>query len=347
MRGFSRRLVLAFLLFLAVASAATSLLAAPRSAPTRSRSGSFVSIHGIEYISTTEFASRYDLKAVWTTRGKRVAIIGGKTRVELEADARDCQVNSLRVLMGEPARLYRKTLYISKIDAERFIGPIIDPSLQHSPRAAVRVVALDAGHGGRDKGKVNDRLGVMEKTVTLDVVQRLKKILEASGFKVVLTRSDDRYVELDDRPALAKKAGADVFVSVHFNSVETGAKRVTGVEVFSLTPQYQFSTDDSQREATDQARIFNPGNANDALNSRLGYEIHRQIVHDLKVADRGHKRQRFKVLRLAECPAVLIEGGYLSNDTEARKIATASFRQNLARSIADGVINFAELVKAK
>jgi N-acetylmuramoyl-L-alanine amidase len=186
----------------------------------------------------------------------------------------------------------------------------------------------------------------MEKTVALDVVQRTKKLLEASGFKVVLTRSDDRYVELDDRPALAQKAGADLFVSVHFNSVESGAARVTGIEVFSLTPQHQFSTDDSQREATDQAKIFNPGNSYDALNSRLGYEIHRQLIRDLRVPDRGHKRQRFKVLRLARCPAVLIEGGYLSNNTEARKIASPAYRQELARSIAQGVRNFSELLKS-
>lgn len=320
------------------------MVAAPRAAPTRSRSGSFVSIQGIEYVSVTEFASHYDLKAVWTARGSRVAVVGEKTRVEFEADAREAVVNSLRVLLGEPARLYRKSLYISKIDAERFVGPMIDPSLSHSPRAAVRVIALDAGHGGKDKGKINDRLGVNEKTFTLDVVMRLKKLLEAAGYKIVLTRSDDRFVELEDRPALAQKAGADLFISVHFNSVESSASRVTGVEVFSLTPQYQFSTDDNKREATEQAQIFNPGNTNDGLNARLGYEIQRQVIHDLHTSDRGHKRQRFKVLRLALCPAVLIEGGYLSNDGEARKIATPAYRESLARSIAQGVKNFSSLV---
>lgn len=346
MRGLPRRLAFFAFIWAAALGPAVPAPAAPRSAPTRSVSGALVSIGGIDYVNTAELARRHDLKAVWLTRGRRVAVTGRGVRLEFEADAREAKVNSLRVFMGEPARLYRKTLYISRIDAERFIGPMIDPGLDRHPRAPVRVVVLDAGHGGKDKGMVNTHLGVFEKTFALDVVLRTKAILERNGgFKVVLTRADDRFIELEDRPALAAKVKADVFVSVHFNSVGKGAARVTGVEVFSLTPQSQFSTDDGARAATAEARIFNPGNANDALNARLGYEVQRQILGELKTPDRGHKRQRFKVLRLATCPAILVEGGYLSNEQEARKIATTAYRQDLAEALARGIVNYAALFK--
>jgi len=317
---------------------------APRSAPTRSASGTIVLLRGLEYLSITEFARRFDLKAVWLTPGKRVLLSKPGLRIEFEVDAREAEFNGLRILMGDAARMYRRSLYISRIDAEHFFSPMVEPGYGRSAKPSVKVIALDAGHGGKDKGKTNDRLKVNEKTFTLDVVLRLKKMLEAEGYRVVLTRSDDRFVELEDRPAIAQKAGADLFVSVHFNSVATRAESVTGLEVFSMTPQYQFSTDDSTHEATADARIFNPGNTNDTWNALLGYSLHRELITGLKVPDRGHKRARFKVLRLAPCPAVLVEAGYLSNDTEARKIALPAYRQEIADAIARGIRKYATAV---
>jgi N-acetylmuramoyl-L-alanine amidase len=306
----------------------------------RSASGTLVTIRGVEYVSVLDFARRFDLKEAWLRPGKRVALYRQGVRLEFEADGREAEVNGLRVFLGEAARLYRRSVYISRIDADRFLAPMIEAALNTGAQPTVRTIALDAGHGGKDNGKTNDRLKVNEKTFTLDVVLRLEKLLEAAGYRVVLTRSDDRFVELDDRPAIAHRAGADIFVSVHFNSVENGAQRVTGLEVFSLAPQYQYSTDDSAREATEQTRVFNPGNAYDSANTKLAYEVHRQMLSDLKTIDRGHKRQRFKVLRLAQCPAILIEGGYLSNDAEARKIANPAYRQGIAESIARGIRNY-------
>jgi N-acetylmuramoyl-L-alanine amidase len=336
----------AVLLLLSLACVASVSAAPPRSSPTRSTGGAFVELQGIDYVSSTEFGRRFSLKTVWLKPGRRLALVREGMRIELEVDAREAEVNGLRVFLGEPPRMYRRTLYLSRTDADRFLGPIVQPGLGRTGSPIVRVIALDAGHGGRDFGKINARLKVNEKTFSLDLVQRMKRLLEAEGFRVVLTRSDDRYVELEDRPALAQKAGADLFVSVHFNSVENAPERVTGIEVFSLTPQYQYSTDDYGREAKDQARVFNPGNTHDSWNSLLAYKLQRQLIGDMKVADRGHKRQRFKVLRLALCPAALIEAGYLSNDAETRKIMTPAYRQDLAESIARGIKSYTASVQA-
>lgn len=303
-----------------------------------------VNLRGHDYLSVAEFARRFDLKSAWIKTGKRMLLSKPGMRLELEVDAREAELNGLRIIMGDAARMYRRSLYLSQIDAEHFLGPMIEPGYGRAAKPAVKTIALDAGHGGKDFGKTNDRLKVNEKTCALDVVLRLKKLLEAEGFRVVLTRADDRFIELEDRPAIARKAGADLFISVHFNSVATRAQSVVGAEVFSMTPQYQYSTDDSARDATADARIFNPGNTNDAWNALLGYHLHRQLISDLKVPDRGHKRARFKVIRLAVCPAVLIEAGYLSNDVEARKIATPAYRQSIAESIAQGVKNYAAAI---
>ncbi len=318
-----------------------------RAHPLRSSRSASTSIGGIEYLNTSEFAHRYGLHIAWAQSDKKMVLSRPGTRLELEAESAEASLNGLRIFMGDAPKISRGAFYIGRVDAERYVGPMIDPEVGYSSRPPVRVIALDAGHGGRDKGKINTHLHVNEKTFTLDVVRRLKRILQGAGYKVVLTRSDDRYVELDDRPEIAARAHADVFVSVHFNSVESGASRVTGLEFFSLTPAGQYSTDDAQHEASDSSRVFSPGNSTDNWNARLAYEAQRQLLADLHSPDRGHKRQRFKVLRLARCPAILIEAGYLSNDTEARKIATPAYRQEIAQSIAKALENYAATVASK
>lgn len=110
-----------------------------------------------------------------------------------------------------------------------------------------------------------------------------------------------------------------------------------------MTPQYQLSAD---RRLDDQVPVFNPGNAMDVWNSVLGYHVHREMLISLKVPDRGLKRGRYAVLRLARCPAVLIEAGFLSHDGEARRVGTPQYRQEIAAAIATGVRHYAATLAA-
>ena len=139
-------------------------------------------------------------------------------------------------------------------------------------------------------------------------------------------------------------AGAQLFISLHFNSVENKADSVTGVEVFTLAPQWQLSSD--QKPDPVYAPLHNPGNDHDHWNTVIGASLHKALLDELKVSDRGMKRSRFAVLRLAPCPAVLVESGYLSNDAEARRIATPQYRQKIAEAIAEGVDHYAQSLEA-
>jgi N-acetylmuramoyl-L-alanine amidase len=130
-----------------------------------------------------------------------------------------------------------------------------------------------------------------------------------------------------------------LFVSVHFNAVAANVERVSGTETYTMTPQYQRSASESERDSGDA--IANPGNVNDHWNSLLGYHMQRAMLADLKTSDRGLKRGRLAVLRLATCPAVLVEAGFLSNTAEAKKISTAAYRQKIAEALADGVRAYA------
>jgi N-acetylmuramoyl-L-alanine amidase len=324
----------------------TPLQATTRTAPKRPASTSAssasegVKLGGIPYVEANAFASKLGLTASWIKTGERLLLRNESFRLELEVDSREILLNGVRVFMGEGARLHQRRLWISKIDAERLLAPILRPGFGQSRIPALKVIALDAGHGGRDPGKENKALRVNEKTFTLDVVRRIGKILTQQGYKVVYTRSKDTFVELGERPEIARRAGADLFVSVHFNAVASDVERVSGTETYTMTPQFQRSAGANERDAMDA--IANPGNQNDHWNSLVGYHMQRTLLADLKTSDRGMKRGRLAVLRLAHCPAVLIEAGFLSNTAEAKKIATAEYRQKIAEAVADGVKAYAE-----
>ena len=337
---------------MARAIAASALLAsaaeaAPRSPPSRSSSVGTVSrVNNVDYLDSADIARRFGLKTAWTKAGLQLVLSNATWRVEIEKDSREFRINGVRAFLGEPVLGAKRSLRMSRIDVERFLAPILSPGHGQAAIPQLKIIAIDAGHGGKDPGMQNRALKLNEKTCTLDTALRLKKILEARGYRTVLTRSDDRYVELGQRAELASKAGADLFISIHFNAVEKDTGRVSGTETYLMTPQYQRSTGDNSREAIDA--VANPGNAYDHWNAVLGYHMHRTLVNDLSTSDRGLKRGRLAVLRLAMSPAVLVEAGYMSNETEAKKIGTPAYRQEIAESIARGVAAYAEaLSKAR
>ena len=295
-----------------------------------------------ETMDVTVFARQHGVTLQWLEPGKRFQLKGNGASVEFEVGSREFIINGARAFLGEAIRMPGKKALISRIDAERFVGPMLRPSAA-GPAPALRIIALDPGHGGRDSGKVNPRLKVSEKTLTLDMVNRMKPLLEKQGYRVVLTRTEDRFVELAERAEIADRAGADLFISVHFNSVESGAERVTGVEVFTMTPQHQLSTD---QNPDSQASKANPGNLYDGWNAVLGHCLHKAMLDDMKVPDRGLKHGRLAVLRLSSCPAALVEAAYLSHPDETRKLMKPAYRQQIAEALADGVSNYARALES-
>ena len=315
--------------------------------PTRnpaSSSSAYLKVAGVNYVDARVFFARHGFAASWVERGKQMRLQAKNGRLDLVADKRDVTFNGLRVLMGEPAVFHGNTLYVSRIDAEKLFQPILSPSSVTKPPAPVlRVIVIDAGHGGQDTGTQNKSFKLDEKVFALDVSNRLRTLLVKQGYKVVMTRTDDRFIALPQRAEIANKAGADLFISIHFNAV-SGAPAVKGSETYVMTPQYQRSTGSAKRDPGDN--VANPGNLNDPWNALLGYHMHSQVLAKLGSADRGLKRARFAVLRMVNSPGVLIEAGYLSNNDEAKKIATAAYRQSLAEALAQGVRGYANAIKS-
>ncbi len=298
--------------------------------------GGVVRLYDTEYVSASTFATQSGLSRVWLVPQKKLLLANKTLRLELEVDSRDCRCNGRRVFLGEPAVAYRNTIYISRIDRDRLLRPIIDARLIPGAVPGLRTIVIDPGHGGKDDGAANPRLKLEEKTLTLDVALRLEKLLKAAGYRVVLTRRKDTFPPLPLRPALARREKADLFISIHFNANES--RTVVGTETYVLTPQYQRSTGSDGRQSEDA--LAQPGNARDGWNAVLGFRIHGALVGNLQSFDRGLKHARFAVLRDLHCPGVLVEGGYLSNDVEARRMATPEWRQKLATAIAEGVAGY-------
>lgn len=297
-----------------------------------------------EWVNITTAARRLGLKLDWKVRGREAILTDKATRLEVAADRIEVDLNGQRVFLGQALLPRGGELFVTKIDLERCLVPVVRPALIGSVKRRPQVIVIDPGHGGPDKGMINERLNVFEKTFTLDTSQRLKKILEARGWKVVVTRNDDRQLkpskadDLRRRAEIAVEVEADVFVSVHFNAVEDQVEKVRGLEVFRFTPQHQPPISRAMRRLDDAQ--LSPGNGNDAWNSLLAHSIQNAMLTRLKLEDRGFKHERFAVLRLVSCPAVLIEGGFMSNMSEAKQIATPAYRQRLAEAIADGLSDY-------
>lgn len=264
------------------------------------------------------------------------------TTLELQHDSREIQFNGLRIFMSEGAVAHQGELWVSSIDIEKLLQPLLQPQDFQLTARPVRRIMIDAGHGGKDRGTYSDPLALKEKDMTLDVALRLGAILDAQGFEVIQVRTDDTFVEKSQRAAHGRLAEVDLFVSIHFNAA--GNPQARGTETYVLSPAGQRSTGDGATPLNELGE--ESGNITDPWNAVLGYEVHRALMGRLQTVDRGLKRARFAVLRLAEAPAILIEAGFLSHEEEAREIASPTRRGEIAEAIANGIVAYANQIIA-
>ena len=242
-------------------------------------------------------------------------------------------VDGVKVMLEDPVGSQRGHLTLSKLDYDKVFVPLF----WDTPKVAMRRIVLDPGHGGKDTGKVNGPYKYNEKAATLDTAARLKILLEKQGFEIVFTRTKDVFLDLDDRPAIATTAKADLFISLHYNAGPPGDTSSDGIETYCLTPAGQKSTNAAKAKSTTGVE---PGNRFDTANMALAWGIQRRLVKSTGADDRGVRRARFAVLRTLSCPGVLIEGGFMSSRKEGALIADAAYRQKIAEAVAAGIVDY-------
>jgi N-acetylmuramoyl-L-alanine amidase len=179
-----------------------------------------------------------------------------------------------------------------------------------------------------------------EKDFALDVARKLRPILQAKGLRVIMTREGDYFVPLEVRAKIANSARNPIFVSIHFNATNDDPN-ATGFEIFSFTPRGAPSTSDGT--VTTSSVNMQPGSSADAQSMALSACIYHSLLGHLPEYDRGIKRARFAVLRLTKVPAVLIEGGFLTERGESKLISNKDWRAKLAGAIGIGIENYQAL----
>jgi N-acetylmuramoyl-L-alanine amidase len=296
-------------------------------------------IAGKEYIRLADWAKANGFDLRWIKRDESLQLGSQSSKIVITVDSREAQVNGIHAWLSFPAVNQSGAVCLAKLDAQTLLEPLLSLP-KNRTGAKIRTVSLDPGHGGHDPG--NHIGSKEEKTYTLLLAQEVRQQLIRAGLKATLTRNTDAFIELPDRPDLARRQKADLFVSLHFNSADTARNEVHGSEVYCLTPPGASST--NARGEGSGAGSFT-GNQFNSKNVFLGYQIQRSLTQSLGVADRGVRRARFAVLRDAAMPAVLIEAGFMSHPVEGRKIFTATYRQQMARAIVDGILAYKRTVE--
>lgn len=220
----------------------------------------------------------------------------------------------------------------------------------------LREVVIDAGHGGKDPGALGV-LGLKEKTVVLDVALRLKKLLEAAGVKVTMTRQDDTFISLEERTAIASRSSADLFISIHANA--SPARGVHGVEVYCLRDLGTLEKNEARRQANHALMFKNLSMKKGSLSLEdivadmlythkqsvspaLAADLASRVAQSARTQDRGDKQSRFFVLRNTLIPAVLAEIGFVTNPKEGRLLKTDDYRQKIAEGLAKGLLGYGD-----
>lgn len=293
-----------------------------------------IPLYGHDYVRLEDWTRANGLAVHWIKRDHQLSVTRRSWRLEFTADSALVSVNGVNVWLSYPVVVRSGIPYVTYIDLKNAVEPLMYPP-RNVNGDKIKVVALDPGHGGKDTGnRVGNR---SEKTYTLLLANEVREQLKKHGIKAVLTRTSDRYVELDDRPALARKAGADLFVSLHFNATSYGRDQAEGSEVFCVTPMGASSTNARGAGSDAQASV---GNRYNDKNLLLAYEMQRALTTGLKTEDRGVRRARFAVLRGAAMPAVLVEAGFMSHPSEGKRIFSPGYRQEIAKAVVSGILAY-------
>lgn len=223
------------------------------------------------------------------------------------------------------------------------------------------LVVLDPGHGGADPGAEGAN-GVFEKRVVLDLAKELKSQLEASGrYRVMLTRERDVFIKLADRVKFARDHGADLFVSIHADSLDK--PHVQGASIYTLSDKASdeqteklaarenksdlIAGIDLSSEDEDVVNILMDLAMRDTMNQSR-YFANTLVDHfgdnNMKLLERPHRYAGFAVLKAPDIPSVLVEAGFMSNSAEAAKLSSPEYRQRLARALKSGIDNYFQAV---
>ncbi len=289
-----------------------------------------ISIGDREYVSSDDVKKYYTFDRT-VREGRAIIFESRAVRMSWHVATDDIFINKIKFCLCYPTVEQSGKVYVSRMDLAKLLNPILRPS-HINASSTFNTIVIDPGHGGGDSGATGPY--GEEKHYALDTAFRLKKMVEAAGFKTVLTRSSDVFIDRPERVRIANSIPGCVFVSIHYNSFNRSS---IGLETFALAPQGTATTDKDLQMSDLKSRN---GNLRDSENIALATAVHAMAIYTMGSVDRGVKRARYDVLAGIQRPAILVEGGFVSNPTEGARIHRPEFREALAKAITAGVRNF-------
>lgn len=285
---------------------------------------------GRDYV-TAESIHRFYRFSSYKVDGNHVLLSNPTLILKADVGSQEILMNNIKFILSYPVESVNGKPALSRLDLCKLVDPVLLPS-HINDADPFDTVVVDAGHGGHDSGA----RGVygFEKDFTLQMALAVKAALLQRGFKVVMTRSTDEFISLGGRAEIANATPHSIFLSLHFNSSGPAAN---GIETFALSPQGSASTFMGQRSSDFHAYS---GNHQDSANIALATAVHAMVIHRFKLVDRGIKRARWSVLTGCNRPGILFEGGFVTNGTECRLIASTTYRVAVAAAIGDAIVNY-------
>ncbi|MEO8893968.1 MAG: N-acetylmuramoyl-L-alanine amidase, partial [Coleofasciculaceae cyanobacterium] len=226
--------------------------------------------------------------------------------------------DQLLALQLQPNRTVNSPIGSIPVPPPSRTTPILPPSRMTLPGSLPRfpngriVVMVDPGHGGPDPGAIGIG-GLQEKVIVMSIAQQVASLLDQQGVQAVLTRTGDYDFDLEPRVAMAERMNANLFVSIHANSIDLSRPDINGLET------YYYSSPSS---------------------GRLAQTIHNSILQGVDIQDRGIRTARFYVLRRTTMPSVLIEVGFVTGREDAVKLSNPTYQSQMAQAIARGILQY-------
>ncbi len=244
----------------------------------------------------------------------RLSQVGSSVEIEIKTIA-GWQVRETQRFTNQQIQLQVSLTSISQVPNNQNPLPNNNPNVPNPQNTGDRrrgVIFVDAGHGGNDPGAVGN--GIQEKDVTLPISLKLGQALQSMGYTVYYTRTNDVEIDLEPRVAAAERINADVFVSVHANSLAPGNSGISGVETYH--------------------------SRSSIVGRELASYVHSQIIAGTGASNRSVRGAGFYVIAKTSMPAILVETGYVTNPTEARNLSNPDYQKRMADAIARGIDQF-------
>lgn len=278
----------------------------------------------IPYIMHEDLAMVIDANVAWQEQGRVVKLDNENVQLVVTANQDEVLINNNVYKMKQEVLLDNGQLWVPLVNLEKVLGykvvcdaftqslaiykqEKVDPDqLIDELDSTKHKIVIDAGHGGSDPGSIGYS-GRYEKYFTLSLAQKIADAInEEPDLVAYMTRTDDRFIELEDRSAYANDLGADLFISIHGNWFE---REISGTETYYYGE----------------------------LSKPFASIMHEKIWEATGFSDRGVRSEPYKVLRYAEMPAVLLELGYLSTEEDEEEMLTDAFQDRVAKAVVAGI----------